>query len=126
VFSGNRSKNHRWNRRRHWVCPFEQYTNGLTILADAGYFIAGATAMAAKACILSSKISKSESGFAADLTAFSGNLVEDVKAFIEPRFVMTRGTEHMLNSITPIGDISGAKALTMKILKEHAGLSNST
>jgi hypothetical protein len=32
----------------------------------------------------------------------------------------------MLDSIAPIGDISEAKALTMKIPKEHPGLSNYT
>jgi imidazolonepropionase-like amidohydrolase len=111
-------------------CPFERYADGLTVLADAGYspreIIAGATVVAAEACGLSGETGKLDSGFAADLAAFAGNPLKDIKAFSEPKFVMARGTEHTLSPIAPLGDVSEAKALTMKILRQGAGLSDPT
>lgn len=79
-------------------CPFERYADGLTVLADAGYtpreIIAAATDMAAKECGLSEETGKLEPGYAADLAAFSGNPLQDIRAFAEPRFVMAGGREH--------------------------------
>ncbi|KAJ3455923.1 hypothetical protein MRS44_017405 [Fusarium solani] len=108
-------------------CPFERYADGLTVLADAGYtpreIIAAATDIAAKECGLSEETGKLKPGYAADLAAFSGNPLEDIRAFAEPRFVMACGREHKeLRPIPPVGDVSDAKTMTLQVLRRGAGL----
>lgn len=112
------------------LCRFERYADGLTVLADAGYtnreLIAAATDVAAEVCGLSSETGKLEPGLSADMVAFAGNPLEDVKAFFEPQFVMARGREHELTPIAPIGDTSEAAALTLKLLRQGAGQKEDT
>ncbi|KAL2670357.1 hypothetical protein Neosp_014824 [[Neocosmospora] mangrovei] len=112
-------------------CPFERYADGLTVLADAGYtpreIIAAATDIAAEECGLSEETGKLEPGYAADLAAFSGNPLEDIRAFLEPRFVMACGREHKeLRPIPPVGDVSEAKKMTLQVLRRGAGLESQT
>lgn len=108
------------------LCRFERYADGFTALADAGYstreLIAAATDVAAELCGLADETGKLEAGLAADLVAFAGNPLEDLKAFFEPRFVMACGREHKLTPIEPIGDTKEVEALSLKILREGAGL----
>ncbi|KAK9783682.1 hypothetical protein SCAR479_00241 [Seiridium cardinale] len=87
------------------LCRFERYAAGLTVLADAGY-----------------TSRRLEAGFAADLATFAGNPLEDVTAYGEPRFVMALGREHGLSPIEPLGDIKEKADLTLKLLREGAGI----
>lgn len=107
-------------------CPFERYADGLTVLLDAGYtpreILTAATVTAAKECKLENETGKLAPGFAADLAAFSGNPTEDIKCIAEPQFVMAMGREHTLTPIAPMGDVSEAKAMSMKLLRQGAGL----
>ncbi len=108
------------------LCRFERYADGLTVLADAGYttreLIAAATDVAAEVCGLASETGKLETGLAADMVAFAGNPLEDLNAFFEPRFVMARGREHELTPIALVGDTTEAAALTVRLLRQGAGL----
>jgi hypothetical protein len=64
-------------------------------------------------------------GYAAALAAFAGNPLEDVRSFQQPKFVMACGREHKeLKPIAPVGDVSEAKSMAMKILRRRAGLEN--
>jgi len=109
------------------LCHFERYIDGLTVLADAGYttgqIIASATTIAAEVCGLAKETGQIRSGFAADLAAFEGNVLEDVTAFGRPVFVMARGKEHQLTPIAPI--VESAAVEVVKIverLRKGAGL----
>ncbi|CAI6068537.1 unnamed protein product [Clonostachys chloroleuca] len=108
------------------LCRFERYADGLTVMADAGYtnreLIAAATDVAAEVCGLAGETGKLEPGLAADLVAFAGNPLEDLNAFFAPKFVMASGREHKLTPIEPIGDNAEAGALTVKLLRQGAGL----
>ncbi|KAK6072782.1 amidohydrolase [Seiridium cupressi] len=108
------------------LCRFERYADGLTVLADAGYtsreIIAASTEAAAEVCGLERETGRLEGGFAADLAAFAGNPLEDVTAYREPRFVMALGREHELSPIEPLGDIKEKADLTLKLLREGAGI----
>ncbi|KAJ3819600.1 hypothetical protein F5880DRAFT_1593518 [Lentinula raphanica] len=90
------------------LCPFERYSDGLLVLAEAGFtcreIIAAATDIAAQACGLSSVTGKLLPGMAADVVAFEGNPLEDVEAFGKPQFVMARGRVHTLRPIPPPAD----------------------
>lgn len=107
-------------------CPFERYADGLTVLEDAGYtireIIAAATDIAAKECGLEEETGRIAPGYAADLVAFAANPLEDIKAFAQPRFVMACGREHNLTPIPPMADVSEAKKMVLKILRQGAGL----
>jgi imidazolonepropionase-like amidohydrolase len=65
---------------------------------------------------------KLEAGLAADVAAFVGNPLEDLNALYEPRFVMACGREHTLTPIEPMGDTKEAEEMSLKILREGAGL----
>ncbi|KAJ4203430.1 hypothetical protein NW759_015182 [Fusarium solani] len=108
------------------LCRFERYADGLTVLAEAGYtvreLIAAATDVAAEVCGLEGETGKLEPGLAADLVAFAGYPLEDLQAFFEPRFVMACGREHKLTPIAPVGDTTEAGALTVRLLRQGAGL----
>jgi imidazolonepropionase-like amidohydrolase len=107
-------------------CPFERYADGLQVLGDAGYtnreIIAGATDVAAQVCGLAHVTGKLETGMDADLAAFKGNVLEDLKAFERPVFVMARGREHALSPIAPMKDAHEAKMAVLKVLREGAGM----
>ncbi|KAJ3749143.1 hypothetical protein DFH05DRAFT_1475652 [Lentinula detonsa] len=90
------------------LCPFERYSDGLLVLAEAGFtcreIIAAATDIAAQACGLSNVTGKLLPGMAADVVAFEGNPLQDVEVFSKPRFVMARGRVHTLKPIPPPAD----------------------
>ncbi|KAK9415579.1 hypothetical protein SUNI508_10419 [Seiridium unicorne] len=108
------------------LCRFERYADGLTVLADVGYtsreIIAASTEAAAEVCGLERETVRLEAGFAADLAAFAGNPLENVTAYGEPRFVMALGREYELSPIEPLRDIKEKADLTLKLLREGAGI----
>lgn len=108
------------------LCRFVRYADGFTALADAGYstreLIAAATDVAAEPCRLANETGKLDAGVTADVVAFAGNPLEDLNAFFEPRFVMAYGREHKLTPLEPMGDSEEAEAMSLKILREGAGL----
>ena len=99
-------------------CPFERYADGPIVLSDAGYttleIIAGATDVAAEVTGLGNVTGKLVPGLEADLAAFEGNPLLDMRAFGKPVCVMARGREHFL---TPI-----PKAKATELIRKNAGL----
>ena len=107
-------------------CHFERYADGLFAMADAGFsnreVIAAATEKAAQVCQLERVTGNLVKGLAADLAAFAGNPLEDLKAFESPRFVMTRGEEYQQQPIPPLEDLSEIKDQVIKMLRDGAGI----
>jgi hypothetical protein len=91
------------------------------VLSDAGYtvreIIVGATDVAAEVTRLGNLTGKLVPGLEADLAAFEGNPLEDVRAFAKPVYVMARGREHVL---TPIPEETAR--ITAKLIRKNAGL----
>ncbi|KAL0576088.1 hypothetical protein V5O48_005887 [Marasmius crinis-equi] len=108
------------------LCNFERYGDGLSVLVDAGYtlreIIASATSQAAEVLRLDNETGRLLPGMAADLAAFEGNPLDNVQAFLKPRFVMARGREHKLNPIPPPQDNSAMAAYIQRTLRSWAGL----
>lgn len=110
------------------LCRFERYSDGLTVLSDAGYtvreIIASATSLAASVCGLENETGKIVPGLAADLVAFEGDALgnDGVLAFGKPKFVMARGNVHKLQEITEIGDVAKKAQDTLRKLRKGAGL----
>lgn len=111
------------------LCRFERYADGLAVLADAGLtpreIMAAATESAAALCRLGNETGRLEPGLAADMVAFSGNPLENISAYSQPRFVMAMGREHNLSPIEPLGNIKEQADLTFKLLRQGAGLPTS-
>lgn len=108
------------------LCLHERYADGLTVMADAGWtpreIAKAATEEAAKVCGLEAETGMLEPGMAADLAAFQGNPVEDVKDYARPKWVMALGRVHKMRPIEPLGDIKAQADVAMKRLREGAGL----
>lgn len=108
------------------LCHFERYADGLAVMVDAGYtnrqIIHSATAGAAFECGLQGITGKLLPGMDADLAAFEGNPLEDIKAFLKPTFVMARGRRHTLTPIAPLGDVSEEIQEIYRTLRRAAGL----
>jgi imidazolonepropionase-like amidohydrolase len=101
-------------------CPFERYANGLVVLSNAGYttreIIAGATDVAAEVTGLGNVTGMLVPGLKADLAAFEGNPLRDVRDFGRPVYVMARGREHVL---TPIPEETAR--ITAEFIRKNAG-----
>ncbi|KAH7016879.1 amidohydrolase [Ilyonectria destructans] len=108
------------------LCLHERYADGLTVMADAGWtpreIAKAATEEAAKVCGLEAETRRLEPGMAADLAAFQGNPVEDVKNYARPKWVMALGRVHKMQPIEPLGDIKAQADIAMTRLREGAGL----
>jgi imidazolonepropionase-like amidohydrolase len=107
-------------------CTFERYTDGLIVLSDAGCttreIIAGATDVAAEVTGLGNVTGRLVTGLEADLAAFEGNPLQDVRNFGKPVHVMARGREHVL---TPIPEAKAAEEttrITAELIRKNAGL----
>lgn len=59
---------------------------------------------AAAECGLAEVTGQIKAGLAADLAAFAGNPLEDLRSFFKPTFVMARGQRHKLTPIAPFGN----------------------
>jgi imidazolonepropionase-like amidohydrolase len=107
-------------------CRFERYHDGLCAMADAGFtnreIIASATDKAAEVCRLQGLTGKLEVGLEADLAAFAGNPLEDIRAFTRPRFVMARGAEYQQQPIAPLEDLTEIKVRIIELLRTSAGV----
>lgn len=107
-------------------CHFERYADGLLAMADAGFsnreIIAAATERAAKICGLEGVTGRIEKGLVADLAAFAGNPLEDLKSFECPRFVLARGEEYQQQPIPPREDLTEIKGQVLKMLRGGAGI----
>jgi cytosine/adenosine deaminase-related metal-dependent hydrolase len=106
-------------------CPFERYADGLIVLTDAGYtvreIVAGATDVAAKVTGLGNVTGRLAPGLEADLAAFEGNPLQNVRDFGKPVYVMARGREHVLTLI-PEKVTQETARITAELIRKNAGL----
>jgi imidazolonepropionase-like amidohydrolase len=107
-------------------CSFEHYADGLIVLSNAGYtvreIIAGAIDVAAEVTGLVNVMGRLVPGLEADLAAFEGNPLEDVRAFGKSVYVMARGREHVLTPIPEAKAIEETARITVELIRKNAGL----
>jgi imidazolonepropionase-like amidohydrolase len=80
------------------LVPFENYADGLDVLADAGMsareVIAAATHRAARACGLGAVTGQLDTGLAADVVAVPGDPTEDIGVLHQPACTLAAGRLH--------------------------------